>query len=128
MSVSDVALVAGTLLTWVALVHILMGSGLRLGELVWAGRQPRLLDPSLRLRSIGYAIGLFGSATILAMTSGLLSNPIPGAYVEAANFAVMTFLGLATIYSVSWGSTWERMLFAPITLLGALFAGWMTFA
>lgn len=128
MSVSDAALVAGTLLTWVALVHILMGSGLRLGELVWAGRQPRLLNPSLRLRSIGYAIGLVGSATILAMTSGLLSSPIPATYVEAANFAVMTFLGLSTIYSVSWGSTWERMLFAPITLLGALLAGWMTFA
>lgn len=127
MTAETAALVSASLLMWVALVHLVMAGGLRSGELVWSGRQPRRLDASLRLRSLVYAMLLLGSALILGTTTGLLSwRIIPGHLVRSATFSVSAVLGVATIYGLGWGSRWERMFFAPITLLGAFLAGWMT--
>ena len=39
----------------------------------------------------------------------------------------LTFLAVAAIYSLFKGSLWERVFFLPITLFGALLAGWLTF-
>jgi hypothetical protein len=128
MSVENAALATAALLTWVALVHVLMASGVRRGELVWSGKQPRLLAPPLRVRSFVYALLLVSSAGVLATATGAVEmSPIPDRWVTSATFAVTAFLGLAFLYSVVRGSRWERMLFAPITLLGALLAGWLTF-
>lgn len=129
MTASDASVVAGALLMWVALIYVLMGSGLRMGELVWSGRQPRLLSPDLRVRSIIYATLLIASILVLARANGLVGlGVIPDRYIQSATFAVAAFLGIATIYNLGWGSRWERMLFAPITLLGTVLAGWLTFA
>lgn len=129
MTTTTAALLAALLLGWVAMVHIAMASGLRLGELVWAGRQPRLLTPEWRIRSALYALGLVVSAWVLLSVTGVVGVvAIPEEYTQAATLAVTVFLGLACVASLIWGTTWERMLFAPITGLGALLAGWLTFA
>ena len=129
MTTTTAVLITALLLGWVALVHVAMASGLRLGELVWAGRQPRLLTPEWRIRSALYALGLVVSAWVLLAVTGVVSLIIiPEEYTQAATLGVTAFLGLACVASLIWGTTWERMLFAPITGLGALLAGWLTFA
>lgn len=129
MSLQTTALVVAALLAWIALVHFVVGFGVRIGELVWSGRQPRLLDPGLRARSISYAILLVASAVILTTATHAIDWAlIPPRWTRSATFTVTAFLGFSFVYSLFWGSRWERMLFAPITLLGAAFAGWVTFA
>lgn len=127
ISVQEAALGAAALLGWVALVHLLLASGVRLGELVWSGQQPRLLDPGLRVRSFLFGIGVAGSAIVLIFVTGILDSPIPARWDRSATFVVSAFLGVSFLYCVFAGSRWERMLFAPILLLGSLLAGWLTF-
>jgi hypothetical protein len=40
---------------------------------------------------------------------------------------VRAFLAVEVVYSLFKGSRWERVFFLPITLFGALLAGWLTF-
>lgn len=125
----DIAILAtAALLSWVALVYFVVAFGVRLGELVWAGRQPRLLDPGLRARSLGYGVLLLVSGWVLAVATGVISSsPIPDRWMRSATFSVAAFLGVAFLFSLSRGSRWERMLFAPILFLGAAMAAWLTF-
>lgn len=125
----DMAILAtAALLSWVALVHFVVAFGVRLGELVWAGRQPRLLDPGLRARSLGYGVLLLVSGWVLALATGVIpSSPIPDRWMRSATFSVAAFLGVAFLFSLFRGSRWERMLFAPILFLGAAMAAWLTF-
>jgi hypothetical protein len=121
--------IASSLLLWIALVHVVMAAGIRNGELVWSARQPRRLDPGLRVRSVLYVILIVASVWVISSETGLLGLPgVPPQWSLSATFVVTAFLAVATIYNVGWGSTWERMLFAPITFLGALLAGWLTFS
>jgi hypothetical protein len=128
MTGREAALIASSLLGWVALVHLLMASGLRLGELVWSGQQPRLLEPGLRVRSLLFGIGVASSGMVLLFATGVLESPIPARWDRSATFAVTAFLGVSLLYCLFAGSRWERMLFAPVLFLGALLAGWLTFA
>lgn len=127
MTAQEAALIASLLLGWVALVHLLMASGLRLGELVWSGQQPRLLEPGLRVRSLLFGLGVVASALVLLYSTGVLDSPIPQRWDRSATFAASAFLGVGFLYCLFAGSRWERMLFAPVLLLGALLAGWLTF-
>jgi hypothetical protein len=128
MTIEIAGLVTAVLLSWVALVHLALAAGMRRGDLVWSGRQPRLLAPELRVRSALAALLLLMSGAVLAEDTGVIDTGlIAERYMQSATFAVMAFLGVYFIYAVSWGSRWERMLFAPITLAGALLAGWLTF-
>lgn len=128
MSAESMGLAAAPLLAWVALVHLTMAAGVRRGELVWSGRQPRLLDPGLRARSAVSAILLVASGWVLAEATGLVpAETIPEVYMQSATFSVTAFLGVYFLYLVFQGSIWERALFAPIALGGALLAGWLTF-
>lgn len=129
MSLETVALATSILLAWIAVVHFALAAGVRRGELVWSGKQPRLLAPDLRLRSALAAVLLVVSGLILAEASGLTSTGlIAERFMQSATFAVMAFLSVYFFYTVFWGSRWERMLFAPITFAGAILAGWFTFA
>lgn len=128
MTTREVALTAGSMIVWVAAIYLMMASGVRLGELVWSGRQPRLLEPALRVRSFLFGLGLVASAAVVAFASGLINSPIPDRFTQFATFAAAAFLGLGCLYCLIAGSRWERMLFAPIMLLGAIFATWLTFA
>jgi hypothetical protein len=129
MSSQSLALATASLLCWVALVHVTLAAGIRRGELVWSGRQPRLLDPGLRLRSAVSAVLLVASAWVLAEATGALTiGLLPNQYMLSATFSVTAFLGIYFIYAVFKGSRWERWLFAPIVLSGAGLAGWLTFA
>lgn len=128
-NVESLALTAALLLWWVALVHLTMAAGVRRGELVWSGKQPRLLNPELRVRSAISAVLLVASGWVLAEVTGLIaSDLIPVRYTQSATFAVTAFLGVYFLYLVLQGSVWERTLFAPITLVGAILSGWLTFA
>lgn len=127
MDQDTAALAVAILLGWIALVHIALASGLRRGELVWSGRQPRLLAPDLRFRSALVAVLLVLSGWTLAIATGLAPGPIPERYLPSATFAVTAFLAGYFLYALIWGSRWERMLFAPIMLAGAVLAGWLTF-
>lgn len=127
MTAETVALATAPLLCAVALVHVTMAAGVRRGELVWSGRQPRLLAPELRVRSALAAILLVLSGWVLAEATELISTGwLPESAMTSATFAVSAFLGLYSIYLVMSGSRWERWLFAPITLAGAILAGWLT--
>jgi hypothetical protein len=127
LGVDNLALATAALLGWVALVHLTLALGVRRGELVWSGQQPRLLGPELRLRSAIWAALLIASCWVLAEAAGLPTpGAIPDQYLQSAAFAVTAFLGVYSIYLVFRGSRWERMLFAPITLAGAVLAGWLT--
>lgn len=128
MSTESLALASASLLCWVAVVHLTLAAGVRRGELVWSGQQPRLLDPGLRLRSAVFAILLVASAWVLAEATGVVSvDLIPEQYMLSATFSVTAFLTIYFLYVVLKGSGWERWLFAPITLAGAGLAGWLTF-
>ena len=129
MSAESLGLAAASLLCWVAVVHLTMAVGVRRGELVWSGRQPRLLDPELRIRSALSAFLLVASGWVLVEATGLVAaSTIPDAYMQSATFAVTAFLGVYFLYLLFRGSLWERVLFAPIILGGAVLAGWLAFA
>lgn len=129
LSLDSAVIVTAALLAWVALVHLVVASGVRVGELVWAGRQPRLLAPNLRVRSFAYALALLASSWIIAMGTGVTAwSPIPDRWMRSATFCVAAFLGTAFLFSVFRGSRWERLLFAPIVGLGCGMAVWLTFA
>lgn len=129
MDTEILTLASAALLVWVALVHLVMAFGVRMGELVWGGRYPRLLPPQLRRRSLGYAILLLVSAWVLAALGGVVDFwPVSERWQRSVAWVVAAFLALAGIASLLRGSRWERMLFAPITLLGAALAGWFTFS
>lgn len=129
IDIETAVIISGALLLWVAVVQFVMAAGSRSGELVWSARQPRRLDPSLRARSLVYGLLLLASVWILASDAGIGNVAgVPSRWSMSADFVVMAFLGLTTIYHLGWGSTWERFLFAPITLLGALLAGWFLFS
>lgn len=125
----DIAIiVTAALLGWIALVHLVVASGVRVGELVWAGRQPRLLAPARRARSLAYAVLLLVSGWVLAFGTGVIEGSlIADRWMRPATFSVASFLGVAFLFSVFRGSRWERMFFAPIVLLGAGIAVWLTF-
>lgn len=129
MTIEMAAVATAVLLCSVALVHVALAAGMRRGDLVWSGRRPRLLDPELRVRSALSGLLLLVSGAVLAEATGVIDTGlIADRYMQSATFAVMAFLGVCFVYAVFWGSRWERMLFAPITLAGALLAGWLTFA
>jgi hypothetical protein len=65
---------------------------------------------------------------VLLFATGVLESPIPARWDRSATFAVTAFLGVSLLYCLFAGSRWERMLFAPVLFLGALLAGWLTFA
>ena len=128
IDVEGLSLLAATLMAWVALVHLVVAMGVRRGELVWSGRYPRLLPPSLRWRSFGYAVLLILSAWVVGAYGGALDiAPVPDAWMMSAGWGVMALLSFAAIYAIVRGSRWERVLFLPITLFGATLAGWLTF-
>jgi len=128
MDFQGLSLLAAGLFIWVALVHLMMAAGVRRGELVWSGRYPRLLVPSLRLRSAVYTVLLLLSAWIVARYGGVIElSPVPGRWLKSAGWVVTAFLSFTAIYCILWGSRWERMLFLPISVFGAVLAGWLTF-
>ena len=120
-------LASGTV-AWVALVYLVMAFGVRRGELVWTGRHPRRLPGPLRRRSLFYALLLLVTAVVISILSGAINTGlIPDRWTVPAGFVVTVFLGIAGLVSVSRGSKWERVLFAPIILLTAALIGYMTF-
>lgn len=128
MTTEALSRLAAGLLTWVAIVHLVMAFGTRRGELVWSGLYPRLLTPPFRWRSLFYAIFLLFSGWLLVAFSGVLSvAPVPDDWLRSAGWVVTVFLTIAAIYSIFKGTKWERLLFGPITLFGALLSGWLTF-
>lgn len=125
----SLSLLSASLLLWVALVYMLMALGLRRGELVWAGRYPRMLPSHLRRRSLAYSILLIWSAWVLAAFGDWVGIfPAPNDWHRSAGWMVTCFLGVAAIFSFRRGFRWERFLFAPFLLLGAILSGWFTFA
>lgn len=129
MNVEGLSLLAAGLLTWVALVYMLMALGLRRGELVWAGRHSRLLPSRLRRLSFFYSIMLAWSAWVLAAFGDWVGIfPAPKNWEKPAGWVVTCFLGVAAILSFMRGFRWERFLFAPINWFGSILAAWFTFS
>lgn len=125
---STAAVVTALLLGWVALVYLVMGFGVRAGELVWSGRYLGRLPTEQRWWSLLYGAGLLGSGFVLLEMTGVIDTGLVGGrWLESAGFAVVSILGLGTLVALAKGSTWERILFVPITLLGAGLAAWLTF-
>ncbi len=125
---ADLVFLVAALLVWVALIYLLMAFGLRRGELVWSGRYPRMLSPELRRRSLAYGVLLVFSALTLWVQGGLISpSPIPDGWIRPAGWIATSVLAVGAVYSIVKGSRWERLLFLPITLAGAMLAGWFTF-
>lgn len=123
------AMVSAALLGWVAVVYLIMGFGVRSAELVWAGRHVSRLPAEKRVWSVLYGLGLLASGLVLLDLSGTIGTGlVPSGFATSAEFVVLAFLGVSTAFALFVGSTWERMLFAPITLLGAGLAGWLIFA
>ena len=128
MEVDQLVLIAAALLVWVAIVYTVLAFGVRRGELAWGGRYPRLLPGPHRIGSAFYALGLVVSAVILAEMAGLIDLvDLPAGVMRAAGWVVLVFLGVTALFSLFKGSRWERMLFGPIGVIGALLAGWLTF-
>jgi hypothetical protein len=128
LSATSAAIIGAMLLGWVALVYLVMAFGVRNGELVWSGRHIGRLPAEQRWWSLFYGLGLIASGYVLLESTGAIDVAlIPDRWLGSADFAVMCFLGFATLFGLLGGSTWERMLFVPITLLGAGMAAWLTF-
>ncbi len=128
MDVPMAAITSASLLAWVAIVYLIMGFGVRSGELVWSGRYISRLPGEQRGWSLLYGAVLAGSSLILLEIGDVIDTGLlPGRWRLSAGFAVVALLTVATLFKLGRGSTWERMLFAPITLLGAGLAAWLTF-
>ncbi len=128
LDITSISMITAALLTWVAIVHLVLAFGVRRGELVWSGRYPRLLTPEYRRRSLGYGLFALISAWILAAYGGVIDlAPVPHAWMRSAGWVVTVFLGIAALHSLLRGSRWERLLLGPMALLGSLLAGWLTF-
>lgn len=124
----QLALVATGLLVWVAIVHSVLAFGVRRGELAWGGRYPRLLPTPHRWGSALYALGLVLSAVMLAELAGLVDLvAVSSGVMKASGWVVTVFLGVTAMFNLFKGSRWERMLFAPIGIIGAVLVGWFTF-
>ncbi len=119
---------SASLLGWVAIVYLVMGFGVRSGELVWSGRYIGRLPGEQRGWSVLYGGVLAASGLVLLEIGDVIDTGLlPGRWLLSAGFAVVALLIVATLFKLARGSTWERMLFAPITLLGAGLAAWLTF-
>lgn len=128
LELEQLTLIACALLVWVAVVYVVLAFGVRSGELAWGGRYPRLLPGAHRWGSAFYALGLVLSAVILAEFAGQIDLvDLADGIMKATGWVVMVFLGVTALFSLFKGSRWERMLFAPIGIIGALLAGWYTF-
>ncbi len=122
------AIVSALLLAWVALVYLVMAFGVRSGDLVWSGRHPGRLPAEHRWWSLFYGMALLGSGFILLELTDVIDTGLLGSrWLGSAGFAVVSVLGVATILALARGSTWERVFFVPITLLGAGLAAWLAF-
>lgn len=125
---SSAAILSASLLAWVALVYLVMAFGVRSGDLVWSGRHPGRLPAEHRWWSLFYGMGLLGSGFILLELTDMIDTGLLGRrWLGSAGFAVVSVLGVATLLALARGSTWERVLFVPITLLGAGLAAWLAF-
>lgn len=123
LSLSAAALIAG-----VALVYFLVAFGVRRGELVWSGRYPRMLPPHLRRRSLGYAVLLVLAGWVVAAYGGAIDlSPVREEWMRSAGFVATVILAISAVHHLFKGSRWERLLFLPIVVFGALLAGWLTF-
>lgn len=128
LPITSSATIAAVLLGWVALVYLGMAIGLRHGELVWSGSHVGRLPAEQRWWSIFYGLGLVGSAVVLLELAEVVEvELIAEEWTVAWGFVALCLLGLATVAALVKGSTWERMLFAPITLLGAGMVYWLAF-
>lgn len=128
MDTQGLSLLSAAFLAWVAIVHVVLALGVRQGELVWSGRRPGRLLPEARWHSGFYAVFLVLSAFVLVALGGLVEFYfVPHRWHRSAGFVVTALLGVASLLSFGWGSTWERILFGPMTLLGAGLAGYLTF-
>ena len=125
---SSAAILSASLLTWVALVYLMMAFGVRSGDLVWSGRHPGRLPVEHRWWSLLYGVGLLLAGFVLLEMTGVMGTGLlRDTWQDSAGFAVGSVLGVATVLSLARGSTWERMLFVPITLFGAGLAAWLAF-
>jgi hypothetical protein len=128
MDIAGFSLLAAGLVGWVAIVYLIMGFGVRRGELVWSGRQPRRLDPSLRARSLIYGLLLLIAGWTIAGYGGAVDfYPVPDSLMKSAGWVATAFLACTSVYFIFGGSRWERFIFLPITLFGAVLAGYLTF-
>lgn len=128
LELDQLTLIICALMVWVAIVYTVLAFGVRSGELAWGGRYPRLLPTAHRWGSAFYALGLVVSALILAELAGLIDLvDLADGIMKAIGWVVMVFLGVTALFSLFKGSRWERMLFAPIGLIGAFLTGWYTF-
>ena len=126
--VAGAATTSASLLAWVALVYLVMALGARSGELVWSGAHVGRLPAEQRMWSFVYALILLASGLVLLELTGVLTTGLlEDRWLTSAGFVVVGLTGCATLVALFKGSTWERMLFLPITLLGAGLAGWLTF-
>lgn len=128
LPISASAIIAAVLLGWAALVHLGMASGIRYGELVWSGSHVGRLPTEQRWWSVFYGLGLLGSAVVLLHSAEVVEvGFIPTEWTVSAGFVATCLLGVATVVALVRGSRFERMFFAPITLLGGGLAYWLAF-
>lgn len=129
LAISSAATVAAVLVGWVSIVYLAMAFGVRHGELVWSGSHVGRLPAEQRWWSVFYGLALLGSALVLLDLANVVAlESIPQRWNVAEGFVATCLLGGATVVALVKGSTWERMFFAPITLLGAGVAYWLAFA
>ncbi|MFP3880879.1 MAG: hypothetical protein ACLFRT_08280 [Actinomycetota bacterium] len=128
MDIPMAAITSASLLGWVAMVYLIMGFGVRSGELVWSGRYIGRLPGEQRGWSLLYGLVLAGSGLVLLEIGDVIDTGLlPSRWILSAGFTVVALLTVATLFKLARGSSWERVLFAPITLLGAGVAAWLTF-
>lgn len=128
MDIPMAAITSASLLGWVAIVYLLMAFGVRSGELVWSGRHIGRLPGEQRGWSLLYGVVLVGSGLVLLEIAGVIDTGLlPGRWLLSAGFTVGALLTVATLFKLVRGSSWERVLFAPITLLGAALTAWLSF-
>lgn len=122
------ALAIAILVAGVAVVYLVMGFGLRHGELIWSGRHVGRLPDEQRWWSLLHGLALLLSAGVILEISGVTDiGVIPSRWLESAGILVTAYLGITAIIGLLRGSAWERMIFTPITLLGCGLVGWLTF-
>jgi hypothetical protein len=107
------------LLAWLAMLHVLVLTGMVSFNIVWGGR---LDDPSsMRLFELVSLLVILLMMLIIAIRGRLIKFNISGYIINPALWVMAAYFLLNTLGNVLSLNTIEAMIFTPLSFLAAVF-------
>lgn len=116
MSTSSAALTFSALTLVACLFQLALAAGAPWGHLAMGGKYPGRFPPPMRIAAVLQSAILAGLAVIVLARAGLVLPQLR----QAAGWliwAVVLFSAVGSLANLATPSKWERILWAPVTLL-----------